>query len=40
MLGSYIYGKIDGVTFGYSDFMSFPEMVRNSLIKRSLYGYA
>ena len=39
MIGAYVYGKNDGVTFGIDTFMSFPPIVRSSLIKRSLYGF-
>lgn len=39
MIGAYIYGKYDGVDFGYASFMNFPDKVKWSLFKRSMYGF-
>ena len=39
MIGAYIYGKYDGVDFGYSSFKEFPDKVKWSLFKRSMYGF-
>ena len=39
MIGAYIYGKYDGVDFGYTSFKNFPDKVKWSLFKRSMYGY-
>ena len=39
ILGAYIYGKKDGVNFGYSTIRQFPYHIQKSLFWRSFYGY-
>ena len=39
-MAAYIYGKVDGVNFGYKAQSKLPQSCIVSLVKRSVYGYA
>jgi drug/metabolite transporter (DMT)-like permease len=39
-IAAYIYGKVDGVNFGYEAQSKLPQSCISSLVKRSVFGYA